>query len=64
MKTKNLKELKDIINDFENSSGASSIDYEDETMIEQLENLSKDDIEELKDAFYKLDLFYQCIYNG
>lgn len=64
MKTKLLKDLKELISDFENSSGASSIDFKEETMIEQLENLSEEDIEDLKDAFHKLDLFYQCVYNG
>lgn len=64
MKTKKLKQLKEVVNDFENSSGATSIDYKEETMIEQLENLSEDDFDDLIDSFNKLSLFYQCIYNG
>jgi len=64
MKTKKLKQLKEMVSEFENSSGSTSIDYKEETMKEQLENLSEDDVDDLIDSFHKLSLFYQCIYNG
>ena len=64
MKTKKLKRLKEVVSDFENSSGAASIDYKEDTMKEQLESLSEHDIDDLIDFFHKLSLFYQCNYNG
>lgn len=55
-----MKELKEIIWEFELSSGASEIDYEDDTIQEMLERLSKKDLKSVKDAFILLTSFYSA----
>ena len=53
---KNKVKLKDMISEFENSSGSTTI--ENELFEELTENLTESDIEQVNNAFHLLTLFY------
>lgn len=59
-----IQELENHLSAFENSSGAGEIDFEDETMREQLLAMSDDDIEEVKSSLHVLDMFYSGTFAG
>jgi len=62
MKSYNEKidELIEAEADFISSSGASEIDFDDETMKEQLEDMTEVHFDEVIEAMRVLENFYNC----
>mgnify|MGYP003652392771 CR=1 FL=1 len=56
------KILKGCVSEFVSCTGAQEIDLNDELIDEQIKNLDKSDIDEIKDAMNKVSQFYMGIY--
>lgn len=57
-----FEDLRELIQDLESAVSGCTLDSREGEMRSQIEGLSEDEVDELKDAFYKLTLFYQGIY--